>query len=197
MTRISIVAFFGQIIYTFKLSGAKNRWPEIACYLIGLAFSPKPEAKPLNTRTKSVCPKSTAEAYLETTETEKSCLSHEFNYSNNDKVSLKHFYSCNHVYVNDTQVYICLSIAGTYLSLAKLGACLGDFSRWMTNKRLRLNADKIDFLIIYASRQCSKLTLFFPTTIFVKTSVWSELLSKGLPVWSFSVSPEITSLAPC
>ena len=40
-----------------------------------------------------------------------------------------------------------------------------DISGWMTNNKLRLNANKTYFIIIDTSRQRSKLTHFFPTNI--------------------------------
>jgi len=49
--------------------------------------------------------------------------------------------------------------------LTQLGDCLNDVSGWITNNRFRLNADKTDFIIIGTSRQCSKLTRFFPMPI--------------------------------
>ena len=55
--------------------------------------------------------------------------------------------------------------ADTDLSLKQLGDCLSDISGWMTNNKLRLNASKTNFIIIGTSRQCSKLTHFFPMTI--------------------------------
>ena len=71
----------------------------------------------------------------------------------------------HHLYADDTQVYISLSTADTDLSLKQLGDCLSDISGWMTNNKLRLNANKTDFIIIGTSRQRSKLTRFFPTNI--------------------------------
>ena len=53
----------------------------------------------------------------------------------------------------------------TYLSLTQLDDCLSDISGWMTNNRLRFNADKTYFTIIGTSRQGSKLTRFFPMPI--------------------------------
>ena len=41
--------------------------------------------------------------------------------------------------------------------LKQLGNCLSDISGWMTNNKLRLNANKTDFIIIAKSRQRSKL----------------------------------------
>ena len=71
----------------------------------------------------------------------------------------------HHLYADDTQVYISLSTADTDLSLKQLGDCLSDISGWMTNNKLRLNANKTDFIIMGISRQRSKLTHFFPTNI--------------------------------
>ena len=70
-----------------------------------------------------------------------------------------------HLYADNTQVYISLTTADTYLSLTQLGDCLSDISGWMTNIRLWLNANKTYFSIISTSRQCSKFTHFFLTPI--------------------------------
>ena len=66
------------------------------------------------------------------------------------------------LYADDTQVYISLSTADTNISLKQLGDCLSDSSGWMTNNKLRFNANKKDFIIIGTSRKRSKFTLFFP-----------------------------------
>jgi len=66
-----------------------------------------------------------------------------------------------HLYADDTQVFISLSAADTNISLRQLGDCLGDIYEWMTNNRLRLHANKTDLISIGASRQRSKLTRFF------------------------------------
>ena len=58
----------------------------------------------------------------------------------------------HHLYADDTQVYISLSTADTHLSLKQLGECLSDFFGLMANNKLRLNANKIDFIIIGTSR---------------------------------------------
>ena len=65
-----------------------------------------------------------------------------------------------HLYANDTQVYISLYIVDTDLSLKELGDCLSDISGWMTNTKLWLNANKTDLIIIGTSRQRSKLFHF-------------------------------------
>ena len=70
-----------------------------------------------------------------------------------------------HLYADDTQVYISLSTEETYLYLTHLGDSLSDISDWMTNNKLRLNADKTDFIIISTPRQRRKLTRFLPKPI--------------------------------
>ena len=64
----------------------------------------------------------------------------------------------HHLYADDTQVYIPLSRADTYLSLKQLGDCLSDISGRMTNNKFRLNANKTNIIIIGISRQRTKLT---------------------------------------
>jgi len=78
------------------------------------------------------------------------------------------------LYADDIQVYISLSTADTDLSLKQLGDCLHEISGWMTNNRLRLNANKTDFIIISTSRQRSKLTRFFPMPILSHSIMTSD-----------------------
>jgi len=66
----------------------------------------------------------------------------------------------HHLYADDNQIYISLSTADTDRSLTQLGDCLSHISGWKTSNRLRLSADKTDFIIIGTSRQRSKLTSF-------------------------------------
>jgi len=80
--------------------------------------------------------------------------------------SLIHSHKLDHqLYADDSQVYISLSTSDTDISLKHLGDCLSDISGWMTNNKLRLNANKTVFIIIGTSRQRRKLTCFFPTNI--------------------------------
>jgi len=76
--------------------------------------------------------------------------------------SHKTFY---HLYADDTQVYISLSTAETDLSLKQLGDCFSDISGWMTNNKLRLTANKTDFIIIGTSRRRNKHTHLFTTNM--------------------------------
>jgi len=66
----------------------------------------------------------------------------------------------HHLYADDTQVYTSLSTADNDLSFEQLGDCLSDISGWMTNNKLRLNANKTYFIITGTSRQRCKLTHF-------------------------------------
>jgi len=67
--------------------------------------------------------------------------------------SLTHSHKLDHhLYVDDTQLYISLSTADTDHSLKQLSDCLSDIFGWMTNNKLRLNANKTEFIIIGTSR---------------------------------------------
>jgi len=69
----------------------------------------------------------------------------------------------HHLYVDDTQINFSLSIPDTYLYLTQVGACLSYIFGWMTNNRIRRNADQTGFTTIGTSSQRSKLTCFLPT----------------------------------
>ena len=71
----------------------------------------------------------------------------------------------HHLYADDTQIYISLATSDTNRSLNQLSDCLQDIFLWMTDSKLKLNADKTEFLIIGTPKQCGKLYGFFPTYI--------------------------------
>ena len=71
----------------------------------------------------------------------------------------------HHLYADDTQIYVSLTTPNTCRSLNQLRDCLQDVSLWMKNSKLKLNADKTEFLIIGTSTQRAKLNGFFPTHI--------------------------------
>ena len=70
-----------------------------------------------------------------------------------------------HLYADDTQIYVYLTTPDTCRSLSQLRECLQDVSLWMKNSKLKLNADKREFLIIGTSTQRTKLDGFFPTHV--------------------------------
>ena len=53
-----------------------------------------------------------------------------------------------HLHADDTQAYISLSTADIDLCLKQFDDCLSDISGWMTNNKLRLNADKTDLFTV-------------------------------------------------
>ena len=72
----------------------------------------------------------------------------------------------HHFYADDTQIYVSLTTPDTCRSLNQLRDCLQDVSLCINeNSKLKLNADKTEFLIIGTSMQRAKLYGFFPTHI--------------------------------
>jgi len=69
----------------------------------------------------------------------------------------------HHLYADDTQIYVSLTTPDTCRSLSQLRDCLQDVS--LLNSKLKLNADKTEFLIIGTSTQRAKLDDFSPTHI--------------------------------
>ena len=71
----------------------------------------------------------------------------------------------HHLYADDTQIYISLTTSDTCHSLNQLSDCLQDVSLWMKHCKLKLNADKTEFLITGTTTQRVKLNGFVPTCI--------------------------------
>ena len=69
----------------------------------------------------------------------------------------------HHLYADDTEIYLSLATPDTNCSLNQLMYCLQNVFHWMTNSKLKLNANEAEFLIIVAQKQRGKLDSFFPT----------------------------------
>ena len=54
----------------------------------------------------------------------------------------------HHLYADDTQIYMSLSVSNAKESLEKLQHCLMGVSAWMTGSKLKLNPGKTEFLLI-------------------------------------------------
>ena len=54
----------------------------------------------------------------------------------------------HHLYADDTQMYMSLSVANANESLEKLQHCLMGLSAWMTGYKLKLNPSKTEFILI-------------------------------------------------
>ena len=68
----------------------------------------------------------------------------------------------HHIYADDTHIYISLATPDTHFSLTQLRDCLHNVFHWMTESKLKLNANKTEFFIIGAHKQRVQLDCFFP-----------------------------------
>ena len=66
-----------------------------------------------------------------------------------------------HIYTGDTHNYLSLATLDTNCSLSQLRDCLNDIFHWMTDSKLKLNADNTEFLIIGTQKQHGKFDCFF------------------------------------
>ena len=63
-----------------------------------------------------------------------------------------------HCYANDTQVYMTLKPCDKWDDISSsIEACIADISTWMNSNMLKLNKDKIEF-IVFSSKQHIKKT---------------------------------------
>ena len=72
----------------------------------------------------------------------------------------------HHVYADNTQIYLSLSLTNPDISLEILTKCLQDVSSWMSPRKLKLNPDKTDFLIIGSKVQRENFSKSFFNKIF-------------------------------
>ena len=73
----------------------------------------------------------------------------------------------HHIYADDTQIYMSLSVSNAKESLAKLQHCLMGVSAWMTGSKLKLNHSliKTEFRLIGTKLQREKFLNYFPCLI--------------------------------
>ena len=71
----------------------------------------------------------------------------------------------HHLYADDTQIYLSLSLNNPDISLEILTKCLQDLSSWMSSRKLKLNPDKTDFFLIGSKVQRENLSKCFPTRL--------------------------------
>jgi hypothetical protein len=70
-----------------------------------------------------------------------------------------------HLYADDDQLYTtfaCNDDVELYSVISRLESCLADINNWMTCNKLKLNADKTDFLIFHSNLDqclCCRLSL--------------------------------------
>jgi len=63
-----------------------------------------------------------------------------------------------HTYADDTQLYTSCSATDGATSAAQLLRCIDDVNRWMCSNRLKLNADKTQFIWLGAPRQLQQVS---------------------------------------
>ena len=72
-----------------------------------------------------------------------------------------HLPNC-HCYADDTQLYLAFKPGSDYDQAAAVSAmesCISDIRRWMLSKKLKLNDDKTEFLIIGTRQQLEKVNI--------------------------------------
>ena len=68
----------------------------------------------------------------------------------------------NHLYADDTQIHMSLSVSNAKESLEKLKHCLMSVSAWMTGSKLEPNLSKTEFILIGTKLQREKFLNNFP-----------------------------------
>ena len=71
----------------------------------------------------------------------------------------------HHLYADDTQMYMSLSVSNAKEFLEKLQQCLMGVSAWMTGSKLRLNPSKTEFPLIGTKLLREKFLHKFPCLI--------------------------------
>jgi len=105
-----------------------------------------------------------------------------------------------HFYVDDTQlyiyIYIYISLTPTNFSTATLQTYLTGVQSWMITNKLKLNPDKIEFILLGNKSQWEKLAVFFPVDILGNViSPTDKARNLGVIFYSdFSFSSHVASI---
>ena len=68
-------------------------------------------------------------------------------------------------YPDDTQIYSSLSLKNPDISLVFMAKCLQDVYSWMPSRKLKLDSDKIKFVLVGSKVQREKFSKCFPTRL--------------------------------
>ena len=72
----------------------------------------------------------------------------------------------HHLYADDTQIlYLSLSLKNPDISLEIPTKCLQDVSSWMSSRKIKLNPDKTEFVLIGSKVQREKISKCFQTRL--------------------------------
>ena len=72
---------------------------------------------------------------------------------------------CHHLYADDTQIYLSFSKTDPEMSLSLVQQCLQDVSDWLIARKLKLNPDKTEFILIGTKSQRDKFKKYFLTKL--------------------------------
>ena len=65
---------------------------------------------------------------------------------------------CIHAYADDLQIYMSCNAVNQQTAVAKILACVADIDSWMSSNRLKLNADKTEFVWLGTYQQLRKIS---------------------------------------
>ena len=77
---------------------------------------------------------------------------------------ISYFNVTHHLYADDTQIYFELDSRDFDSSITELANCLEVVQAWMGNNKLKLNPDKIEFIVIGNDQIKSSLKSSFPVS---------------------------------
>ena len=112
------------------------------------------------------------------------------------KVISKHPDVKFHFYADDIQLFIQLTHKNAKTAFYRLGKCLEDVKLWLCANKLKLNADKTDFIIFGSKSQQEKFNPFLPVNILGESLIPSDAI-KNLGVWfdsDFSFTKHVKSV---
>ena len=102
-----------------------------------------------------------------------------------------------HFYADDTQLFIHLTHQSAADAFERLKLCLDDVKLWLGSNKLKLNADKTEFIIYRSKTQRERLKTFLPINILGESLMPSEYV-KNLGVWfdsNFSFSKHVQNVS--
>jgi len=63
-----------------------------------------------------------------------------------------------HAYADDLQTYTSCTASDQHIASSRLLSCVADISTWMSSTRLKLNADKTEFIWLGTEAQLAKIS---------------------------------------